>query len=139
MDTEKSANIEQATTELQTRRTFLQQIALGSLTVSGATIAAAAALTAATATPADAAQEGKERRLRVKVFRLRSRKTVACHACQLHHRHLMFLTRKVARRNRAHPGCDCPITPQWIERKTFRRLFKSTGATEKGFVDLRKI
>ena len=137
MSTEKSANIEPATTASQTRRTFLQHLALGSLTVSAASIAAAAALTAAT--PADAAQEGKEHRRRVKVFRLRSRKTVACHACQLHHRHLIFLTRKVAKHHRAHPGCDCPISPQWIKRDTFHRLFKSSGAKERGFVDLRKI
>lgn len=137
MGTEKSASTEAATTASQTRRTFLRHLTLGSLTVSAASIAAAAALTATT--PAEAAKERREHRHTVKVFRLRSRKTVACHACQLHHRHLIFLTRKVAKRHRAHPGCDCPISPQWIKRHTFHRLFKSSTAKEKGFVDLRKI
>lgn len=136
MSTEKSANLEPATAS-QTRRTFLQHIAFGSLTVSAAAIATAATLTATT--PADAAQEAKEHRRSVKVFRLRSRKTVACHACQLHHRHLIFLTRKVAKHNRAHPRCDCPISTQWIKQRTFNRLFKSSSAKENGFVDLRKL
>jgi len=114
----------------------LQRLALGSVTASAA-IAGAAALQGAR--PADAAREQKEHRRSVKVFRLRSRKTVACRACQLHHRHFVFLTRKVARHHRAHPGCDCPITPQWIKRHTFKRLFASSGAMENGFVDLRKL
>ena len=75
----------------------------------------------------------------VKVFRLRTRDTVACKACRKHHRYVIFRTRKDARANRAHPGCDCPIEPQWIERKKFRALFKPVGLPQRTVVDLRKI
>jgi len=135
MSTEKTASSQPATTASQTRRTFLQRLGLGSLAV---TTVAASALTALAPSSAAAAQVAKENPNRVKVFRLRSRKTVACHACQLHHRHLIFLTKKAARHHRAHPGCDCPISAQWIKRHTFRRLFNAR-AKERGFVDLRKV
>jgi hypothetical protein len=131
-DTESTAT--PTPTPAQTRRTFLQHLALGSLTAS-ATVATAALAAAA---PAEAADKRKNPRW-IKVFRLRSRKTVACHACQVHHRYMMFLTKKVAKRHRAHPGCDCPIEAQWIQRRTYRRLFKSIESQESGFVDLRKV
>ena len=122
----------------QTRRAFLQRLTLGSLAVSATSIAAAGAL--ATIAPTDAEAAGhvsKDHGRKIKVFRLKSRGTHACRACQLHHRHIMFLTKKVAKHNRAHKHCNCPIVPQWITRKAYHRLFKG-AALERGFADLRK-
>lgn len=121
----------------QTRRAFLQRLTLGSLAVSATTIAAAGALATIAPTDAEAAQISKDHGRRIKVFRLKSRGTKACRACQLHHRHIMFLTKKVAKHHRAHKHCNCPIVPQWIQRKTYHRLFRG-AALERGFADLRQ-
>ena len=136
MSTESSAKIERAATEPQTRRTFLQRLALGSVAASAASVVAVTAF-AGKASAAGVIQ--KEHPRSVKVFRLRSRKTVSCHACQVHHRYMVFLTRKIARHHRAHKGCDCPIGPQWMKRRTYHRVFEKTGAVNVGFVDLRKV
>lgn len=104
----------------RTRRGFIRDLALGSVTAVAAVSVVAPAAEASQ--PVANAHTGM-----VKVFRFRTRNTVSCRACRLHHRYAMFRTRKIARMNRAHPGCDCPIEPQWIERKTFRLLFKVNG------------
>lgn len=138
MNEENSTPTEPAATASQTRRAFLQRLTLGSLAVSASTLAAAGAI--ATLAPTDAEAAGhiaKDHGRKIKVFRLKSRGTHACRACQLHHRHIMFLTKKVAKHNRAHKHCNCPIVPQWITRKAYHRLFKG-AALEKGFADLRK-
>lgn len=119
----------------RTRRGFLRDLTAGSV---------AAAVVAGTMAPALAATEGKEPPAQphlgaVKVFRLQPRGRVSCRACQIHHRYKIFRTHKVARRNRAHPGCDCPIVPQWLPRKTFRLFFKPAGAARRLVVDLRAI
>jgi hypothetical protein len=116
----------------RTRRGFLRDITAGS-------VAAAVALTAI-APAAEATQVVPHPHPgTVKVFRLRSRKTVSCRACRIHHRYMIFRSRKVARLNRAHPGCDCPLEPQWIARKTFRHLFKPVGRPQRDVVDLRHV
>jgi hypothetical protein len=135
MSTENGANIERAAPEPQTRRAFLQRLALGSVAASAASVVAVTALTG----EASAAHIAKEHPRSVKVFRLRTRKTVSCHACRVHHRYMVFLTRKIAKHHRAHPGCNCPIGPQWMKRRTYRRVFERTGAVNVGFVDLRKV
>lgn len=119
----ESTDAQQATTT-QTRRGFIRSLTLAS-------VAAAAAATVVVPTveaaelPVPRPHPGK-----VKIFRFRTRDTVACRACKKHHRYAAFRTKKVARRNRAHPGCDCPIEPQWIERKTFRLLFRVNGVKQ---------
>jgi hypothetical protein len=57
------------------------------------------------------------------VQRFKTRKTKSCRACKLHHTRFVFKTRGLADAHRAHPGCDCPIVPQPISKKVFRRLF----------------
>jgi hypothetical protein len=59
----------------------------------------------------------------VLVFRLRTRNTRACHACEEHHKYIVCRTRALMNANRAHEGCNCPIVIQSISRKLFRRLF----------------
>ena len=113
----------EAPTTVRTRRNFLRDLTLGS-------VAAAAAVTvvvpkAEAADPVPTTDHTGQ----VKVFRFSTRNNVSCRACRLHHRYMVFRSRKVARKNRAHPGCDCRIEPQWLERKTFRALFKVNGVT----------
>ena len=105
----------------RTRRNFLRDLTLGS-------VAAAAAVTvvvpkAEAADPVPTTDHTGD----VKIFRFSTRNNVSCRACRNHHRYMAFRTRKAARMNRAHPGCDCRIEPQWVERKTFRQLFKANG------------
>jgi len=105
----------------RTRRSFLRDLTFGSVAAAAAvTVVAPAAEAAVPTIP-------KPHPGTVKVFRFRTRDTVSCRACKKHHRYMVFRSRKIARQNRAHPGCDCPIEPQWIERKTFRLLFKVNG------------
>lgn len=110
----------------RTRRGFLRDLTLGSL------VAATAATAVSVAAPAEAAPApvAKAHPGTIKIFRFRTRNTVSCRACRRHHRYMAFRTRKAARKNRAHPGCDCPIEPQWVERKTYRLLFKVNGVTK---------
>ena len=75
----------------------------------------------------------------VTVFRLRTRDTHACNACQIHHRYKIFKSMAAANNNRAHPGCNCPITKQKLAGGVFQALFLDTGAIETGVVDLRTI
>lgn len=108
----------------RTRRGFLRDLTLGSL------VAASAVTVVAPTAEAEQIPVVKAHPGTVKVYRFRTRNTVSCRACRLHHRYMVFRTRKIARKNRAHPGCDCPIEPQWIERKTYRLLFKFNGVTK---------
>ena len=57
------------------------------------------------------------------VYRLRSRGTKASRACKRHNRYHVFQKRSDADKNRAHPGCNCPIVPQAISKKMYRNLF----------------
>ncbi len=90
-------------------------------------VVAMTAATAAGGALADRAEALLPRALpipqQVIVYRLRTRKTDACTACQIHHRYIVGRTRKRLNMNRAHPGCDCPIIPQAITKVLFKRLF----------------
>lgn len=110
---------------VSSRRGFLKGLA-----VAGTAVAAPFGL-------ADRAEAGPEKG--VSVFRLRSRKTVSCKSCKIHHRFLIFLTREAADQHRAHPGCDCPIVLQKLSKGKFKSLFVKTGALDRGFVDLRTL
>jgi hypothetical protein len=81
---------------IRSRRGFLRDLTLGS-------VIAAAAVTAIV--PAAGATEAvsTNRQGAVKVFRFSTRNPVSCRACRLHHRYMVFRSRKVARKNRAHP------------------------------------
>lgn len=70
------------------------------------------------------------------VYRLSSRGSSSCRACQKHHRFFVFTTHALASANRAHPGCNCPITTQELPQKTVKRLFPAESL---GVVDLRKV
>lgn len=113
----------QATEAARSRRGFLRDLTLGSV------VAAVVVTTIAPEAEATATLPTTDHTGQVKVFRFSTRNTVSCRACRLHHRYMVFRSRKIARMHRAHPGCDCPIVPQWLERKTFRRLFKANGIT----------
>ncbi len=78
-------------------------------------------------------------RIGVTVFRLRTRGTRACRACQEHHRYKVFISFAHCDRGRAHPGCNCPITKQKISLADFKRLFIDTRSIRKGEVDLRHL
>jgi hypothetical protein len=70
------------------------------------------------------------------VYRFRTRRRHACRACRKHRRYKMFLTHALANGHRAHPGCNCPIVPHQITRKSARLLF---SADTTGIVDLRHV
>jgi hypothetical protein len=70
------------------------------------------------------------------VYRFRTRRRHACRACRKHRRYKMFLTHALANGHRAHPGCNCPIVPHQITRKSARLLFV---ADTTGVVDLRQV
>lgn len=105
----------------RTRRGFLRDLTLGSV------VAAAAMTTVAPKAEAADPVPTRDHTGQVKIFRFSTRNNVSCRACRKHHRYMAFRTRKAARMNRAHPGCDCRIEPQWVERKTFRMMFKVNG------------
>ena len=75
----------------------------------------------------------------VVVYRLRTRNTNSCNACGIHHRYKIFLTMTLADRNRAHPGCNCPIVMQRLPEADYLRLFGATGCDRTGVVDLRNL
>ena len=110
-----------AATTGTTRRHLLQFLGLAG--AAGATIAAP---TVAFATP-------KHKQKGMVVYRLSTRGTSRCKACARHHKRLAFLTHAIANANRAHPGCNCPITTQRLLPKTFKRLFAKNAS---GVADL---
>lgn len=95
-------------------------------------------MAAATLAPAGALRR-PSRGQGVIVFRLRTRDTRACRACEIHHRYLVFISHARANRNRAHPGCNCPITKEKLPKEEFRRIFLDTRAIRLGMADLRKL
>jgi hypothetical protein len=96
-------------------------------------VAAAATVAAQAGPPTGAVSQA------VTVFRLRTRNTRSCRACRIHHQYMVFISQGRASQNRAHPGCNCPITKQKIPGDLFRQLFLDTGAIESGVVDLRHV
>lgn len=121
MNPASTANQSEAPATARTRRGFLRDLTLGSV-VAAAAVTAVVPTAQATDTVPTTDHTGQ-----VKIFRFTTRNNVSCRACRKHHRYMAFRTRKVARRNRAHPGCDCAIVPQWVDRKTFRLMFKANG------------
>lgn len=121
MNPASTANQSEAPVTERTRRGFLRDLTLGSV--------AAIAAVATVAPKAEAADPvpTTDHTGQVKIFRFSTRNNVSCRACRKHHRYMAFRTRKAARMNRAHPGCDCRIEPQWVERRTFRMMFKVNG------------
>ena len=82
----------EAPATVRTRRNFLRDLTLGS-------VAAAAAVTvvvpkAEAADPVPTTDHTGQ----VKVFRFSTRNNVSCRACRLHHRYMVFRSRKVARK-----------------------------------------
>jgi len=104
----------------------------------GRLAAAGAVAAVATAAPQAGMPTGSVSQA-VTVFRLRTRNSRACRACRIHHRYMVFISLGRATQNRAHPGCNCPITKQKIARDLFSRIFLDTGAIEAGVVDLRHV
>jgi hypothetical protein len=106
------------------RRTLLKALGIAG----GAAVA-----TVVGAGPALAKQRKSKAVNGVVVYRLSARGS-SCRACRHHHRYLVFATHALAAANRAHPGCNCPITTQELAKKVARRLLPA-GV---GLVDLRK-
>ena len=101
-------------------------------------LAAGGAVAAAFGLPKAAVPTGASARA-VTVFRLRTRDTHACNACRIHHRYKIFKSMAAADNNRAHPGCNCPITKQKLAHETFAALFLDTGFIQDGVVDVRRL
>jgi hypothetical protein len=114
------------------RSGFSRRDLLGRLAAAGAVAAVATAVPQA-GTPTGSVSQA------VTVFRLRTRNSKACRACRIHHRYMVFISLARAVQNRAHPGCNCPITKQKIAKDLFSRIFLDTGAIEAGVVDLRHV
>jgi len=108
-----------------TRRTLLKVLGIAG----GAAVA-----TVVGAAPALAKQRKSKVVNGIVVYRLSARGS-SCRACSQHHRYLVFATHALAAANRAHPGCNCPITAQELAKKLARRLLPA-GV---GLVDLRKL
>jgi len=108
-----------------TRRTLLKVLGIAG----GAAVA-----TVVGAAPALAKQRKSKVVNGIVVYRLSARGS-SCRACSQHHRYLVFATHALAAANRAHPGCNCPITTQELARKLAHRLLPA-GV---GLVDLRKL
>jgi hypothetical protein len=84
---------------------------------------------------ADAKKKRKPGKL---VFRLQTRRHHSCNACKQHHRFTMFRTQALADANRAHPGCNCPITSYKLPIKPWKKLFGKKGVAPLGVADLRR-
>ncbi len=72
------------------------------------------------------------------VFRLSTRNTRTCNACRQHARHKIFETFFVADTNRAHPGCNCPITFQSITSALIDQL-AALDTRQAGVWDIRSL
>jgi hypothetical protein len=70
---------------------------------------------------------GAERRRKKKtktVFRLSSHRRRTCQACKAHGANRFYRTRKAADKDRAHPGCNCAIVTQTLDRRLAKQYFK---------------
>jgi hypothetical protein len=106
------------------RRTLLKALGIAG----GAVVATTLGTTPALAKKKHGSAHG------IVVYRLSARGS-SCRACKKHHRSFVFATHALAAANRAHPGCNCPITTQLLAKKKVRRLLPA-GV---GVVDLRKV
>jgi len=119
------------------RREALRKVAVVAVAAAATSVApaAVAAVASRSAAPKASASRGQA----VIVFRLRTRNTRACRACEIHHRYMIYISHARADRNRAHPNCNCPITKEKLPKAEFRRIFLDTHAIRDGMVDLRKL
>jgi hypothetical protein len=75
--------------------------------------------------PGSALGAGQRRRKKTKVvFRLSSHRRRTCKACKAHGANRFYRTRKAADKDRAHPGCNCAIVTQTIDRRLAKQYFK---------------
>ena len=75
--------------------------------------------------PGSALGAGQRRRKKTKVvFRLSSHRRRTCNACKAHGANRFYRTRKAADKDRAHPGCNCAIVTQTIDRRLAKQYFK---------------
>lgn len=94
------------------RRDFLRLVALG---------------LAATAIPRSASAlsaRKKPHKTTKVVYRLSTHGRHNCNACKAHGANKYFRSRKAADQHRAHPGCNCKILAQVIDRTQAKQFFK---------------
>ena len=58
-----------------------------------------------------------------KVFRFSVHKRRCCTACKGHAANRYYRTKRAAKKDRAHPGCNCPILVQTIDRELAKKYF----------------
>jgi hypothetical protein len=58
-----------------------------------------------------------------KVFRRSVHKRRCCKACKGHAANRYYRTRRAAKKDRAHPGCNCAIVTQTIDRELAKTYF----------------
>ena len=92
------------------RRDFLRLLALGAFAAVIPTAARGAAL--------------RKRKKTKKVFRLSVHKRRCCNACKGHAANRFYRSKRAANKDRAHPGCNCPIVTQVIDRSLAKEYFK---------------
>ena len=59
----------------------------------------------------------------VTVYRLSTRREVACGACKAHAANRYYRLHRYANHGRAHPGCNCDILSQKIRRRRWTAYF----------------
>src|SRR5215813_1358843 len=87
------------------------------LKMAAATVAATATSVAPSAAARLAPEAVASKGQGVIVFRLSTRRSRACRACDLHHRYRIYISHARADRNRPHPGCNCPITMERLPKE----------------------
>jgi len=65
------------------------------------------------------------------VYHTSTRKKKACSACKKHALNKIFSSREAAEKSRAHPGCNCKIVEEKINRRNYVEAF---GLSSKGGV-----
>lgn len=58
-----------------------------------------------------------------KVFRLSTHKRRTCKACKAHAANRFYRSHRAADKDRAHPGCNCAIVKQVIDRELAKQYF----------------
>jgi hypothetical protein len=92
------------------RRDFLRLLVVG---------AAAAVIP----TPSRGAELRRKKKTK-KVFRLSVHKRRCCNACRGHAANRFYRSKRAAKKDRAHPGCNCAIVTQVIDRELAKTYFK---------------
>jgi hypothetical protein len=86
-------------------------------------LAALAGLAAALPGSALAAAPRRKKKTKV-VYRLSTHARRCCKACKGHAANRLYRTRKAADKDRAHPGCNCAIVTQVIDRRLAKHYFE---------------